>query len=65
MRTHWDADGPGDGESAMAGAWWCHHHEKNFASAALMQDIAQYNYVDCKTVSELVHFARTLLNHAR
>ena len=62
--TQWDDDGPGDGESAMAGAWWLHRHALDqFTTHPLMQSIAHYNYVDCKTVSELVHFARTLLHH--
>ena len=65
IQTQWEADGPGDGESAMTGAWWLQRHvPEKFATHPLMQSIAHYNYVDCKTVSELVHLARTLLRHA-
>lgn len=63
VATQWEEEGPCNGEAAMAGAWWCHHHADHFATHPLMVAIGHYNVVDCKTVSELVHFARTLINH--
>ena len=61
LETTWDTAGPSNGESAMVAAWWCHAHAESFASDPLMQAVASYNWTDCRTVFELVRWARGLL----
>ena len=60
LETTWDTAGPSNGESAMVAAWWCHHHA-TFSTHPLMLAVAQYNWTDCRTVFELVRWARQLL----
>jgi hypothetical protein len=61
LETTWDTEGPSNGESAMVAAWWCHANAEAFATHPLMQSVAHYNWTDCRTVFELVRWARTLL----
>jgi hypothetical protein len=62
LETTWATGGPSNGEGAMVAAWWCHQHAKDFATHPLMVAVAQYNWTDCRTVFELVRWARQLLS---
>ena len=59
--TLW-GDGPTDGRGAMVGAWWCAQEARRLGvgmqQIALMQDIANYNEVDCKVMMEIVGYLR-------
>ena len=61
LETTWDTEGPCDGEGAMLAAWWCHAHARDFARDPLMLAVAKYNWTDCRTVFELVRWARSIL----
>lgn len=62
--SRWE-DGPTDGLGAMVGAWWCddaaHADEANLMDYDLMQEIVQYNEVDCRVMMEIIRYLRT--NH--
>ena len=59
--TEW-GDGPTDGLGAMIGAWWCAHEAAErgvtMLNLELMQQIADYNEVDCKAMMEIVRYLR-------
>ena len=59
--TEW-GDGPTDGLGAMIGAWWCVHEAERLGvpmlDLELMQQIRDYNEVDCKAMLELVRYLR-------
>ena len=59
--TEW-GDGPTDGLGAMIGAWWCVHEAERLGvpmlDLELMQQIRDYNAVDCKAMLELVRYLR-------
>ena len=59
--TSW-TDGPTDGLGAMVGAWSCAVEAKRLAapmtSLPFMQEIAQYNEVDCKVMMEVLEYFR-------
>ncbi len=61
IATEW-GDGPTDGLGAMTGAWWCDDEAsklgKHLGDVDLMQRIAAYNEVDCKTMMEIVQYLR-------
>lgn len=61
IQTVW-GDGPADGLGAMVGMWWCEHEADaracTLAEIDLMQEIARYNEVDCRTMMEIVHYLR-------
>ena len=61
IETLWE-DGPTDGLGAMIGAWWSYQsalqEETEVSSSALMQQIADYNEVDCKVMMEAVGYLR-------
>ena len=61
LETGWDTEGPSDGESAMVAAWWCQAHAPDFSTHPLMLAVANYNWTDCRTVFELVRWARSVL----
>ena len=58
-------DGTADGLGAMAGAWWCDERasleEKTLIDYALMDDIRDYNEIDCKAMWEIISYFR--FNH--
>ncbi|HLF72562.1 MAG TPA: hypothetical protein VI759_10465, partial [Dehalococcoidia bacterium] len=62
--TVW-GDGPTDGLGAMVGAWWCEDERKRLGVSLrdidLMQEIVNYNEVDCKVMMEVVRYLRA--NH--
>lgn len=64
IETQW-SEGPADGLGAMAGAWWCAAEAgakgATLPQQPLMQEIAQYNQVDCKAMMEIVRYLRA--NH--
>ena len=55
-------DGPTDGLGAMVGAWWCAHEAErqgvSLIEQQLMQEIRDYNEIDCKAMMEIVQFLR-------
>ena len=61
IATEW-GDGPTDGLGAMTGTWWCDDAAsklgKRLGDIDLMQGIAAYNEVDCKTMMEIVRYLR-------
>ena len=62
IETRW-GPGPTDGLGAMVGAWWCQHElERRDATRLidlpLMQEIRDYNEVDCKAMMEIVRYLR-------
>ena len=61
ITTDWAA-GPTDGMGAMVGAWSCAveavERGCTLPETDLMQEIAQYNVVDCKVIMEIVHYLR-------
>lgn len=73
VETVW-ADGPTDGLGAMAGAWWCYEEAKAQGipvmdlclpdrDRRLMQEIRDYNEVDCKVMWETLAWLRTNCGH--
>ena len=65
IETEWDDGNPVDGLGAMVGAWWCDAEARRLGipmgKLPLMNDIADYNEVDCKAMMEIVRYLRT--NH--
>ena len=62
ITTRWET-GPTDGLGAMVGAWWCQHQVENgrarrLIDLDLMNDIRDYNEVDCKAMMEIVRYLR-------
>ena len=61
IETDW-ADSPVDGLGAMVGAWRCDEEARqrgeSMAAQPLMDEIAKYNQVDCKTMMEIVRYLR-------
>ncbi len=61
IRTSWDA-GPTDGLGAMVGAWWADDEAKSKGIAMndipMVQEISQYNEVDCKVMMEIIEYLR-------
>ena len=60
--TRWGA-GPTDGLGAMVGAWWCQQAIEQggvgcLLDLGLMQEIRDYNEVDCKAMMEIVRYLR-------
>ncbi len=61
IETVW-GDGPADGLGAMVGAWWAYAEAlqagRPVVEIDLMQEIAKYNEVDCRTMQEIVAYLR-------
>ena len=61
IETNW-ADSPVDGLGAMVGAWRCDEAAKKegrpMIELSLMEEIAEYNEVDCKVMMEIVRYLR-------
>ena len=61
IQTVW-SDGPADGMGAMVGAWRCETEARergtSMTEVDLMQEIEQYNEVDCKVMAEVLTFLR-------
>ncbi len=61
IETTWD-EGPTDGLGAMIGAWWCDAEAAKIGGPmldlGLMQEIARYNEVDCRSMAEVVRWLR-------
>jgi len=61
IEISWDA-GPADGLGAMVGAWWCADEATKLdvplEQIPLMQEIVEYNEVDCKVIMEIVRYLR-------
>ena len=61
IKTDWEA-GPTDGLGAMVGAWSCAAEASErgcgLPETELMQEIAEYNEVDCKVMMEIVRHLR-------
>jgi len=61
IETLW-GDGPADGLGAMVGAWWCQDEArrtmKTLPEINLMQEIMQYNQVDCRVMMEAIRYLR-------
>ena len=61
IETDWE-DNPVDGLGAMVGAWRCHDEAcqrgVSMASLPLMEQIADYNQMDCKAMMEIVRYLR-------
>jgi hypothetical protein len=61
LATSW-TDGPTDGLGAMVGAWAAHKeaitHGISMLELPLMQEIADYNQVDCRAMAEIVAWLR-------
>lgn len=59
--TVW-GDGPADGLGAMVGAWWCQDEsrrtQRTLPEIDLMQEIMQYNEVDCRAMMEAIRYLR-------
>ena len=65
VQTRWQT-GPTDGLGAMVGAWWCQAEVRagrasRLIDLDLMQEIREYNEVDCKAMMEIVRYLRA--NH--
>ncbi len=64
IQTHW-ADSQIDGLGAMVGAWRCAEQAQErsipLIQLPLMQEIAEYNEIDCKVMMEIIRYLRT--NH--
>ena len=62
VETIWE-DGPTDGLGAMVGAWSCAaeaaERHCTLSETELMQEIMEYNEVDCKVMMEIVRYLRT------
>lgn len=54
-----------DGFGAMVGAWSCQKEARDrgvsMAELPLMREIAEYNHIDCKAMTEIVRYLRA--NH--
>ena len=61
IQTHW-ADSPIDGLGAMVGAWRCDEQARNqnipIHEIPLMQEIIDYNEIDCKVMMEIIRYLR-------
>ena len=61
IQTHW-ADSPIDGLGAMVGAWRCDEQARNqnipIHELPLMQEIIEYNEIDCKVMMEIIRYLR-------
>ncbi len=61
IETSWE-DGPVDGLGAMVGAWYCNRQVaetgQSMRDMNYMQEIENYNEVDCKVMWELVNYLR-------
>ncbi len=62
VETSWQA-GPTDGLGAMVGAWWCQKEVSQgralrLSDLPLMDEIRDYNEVDCKAMMEIVRYLR-------
>ena len=61
IETNW-AESPVDGLGAMVGAWRCEEERQRTGDPIdemhLMQEIARYNEIDCKTMMEIVRYLR-------
>ena len=62
VETNW-VTGPTDGLGAMVGAWWCQKEvaegrASRLMDLAQMQEIRDYNEVDCKAMMEVVRYLR-------
>jgi predicted RecB family nuclease len=61
IETLWD-DGPTDGLGAMVGGWWCAEEARRrgvpLIDIEFMQEIVQYNEVDCRVMMEIVSYFR-------
>ena len=61
IETSWE-DGPVDGLGAMVGAWYCNRQVaetgQSMRDMDYMQEIENYNEVDCKVMWELVNYLR-------
>ena len=62
VQTRWRT-GPADGLGAMVGAWWCQNQidegrAGRLIDLDLMQQIRDYNEVDCKAMMEIVRYLR-------
>ena len=59
--TSW-GDTKVDGLGAMTGAWWCDEEagsrRVSLIQTDLMQEIAEYNEVDCQVMMEIVRYLR-------
>ena len=55
-------DGTTDGLGAMAGAWWCDQQAENdgkgLTEYELMDDIRDYNEIDCRAMLEIISYLR-------
>ena len=64
IETLW-GDGPSDGLGAMVAAWWCdveaRKRNEPLSSIDLMQEVIEYNEVDCKVMMEIIGYLRA--NH--
>ena len=64
VETQWP-DNQVDGQGAMVGAWRCDAEARrlgvSMGERRLMEDIAEYNEVDCKAIMEIVRYLRA--NH--
>ena len=62
VQTRWQT-GPADGLGAMVGAWWCQDEihagrASRLIDLDLMQEIRDYNEVDCRAMMEIVRYLR-------
>lgn len=61
IQTTWD-DGPTDGLGAMVGAWWCNEEAARtgqpMGQIDLMREIATYNEIDVRAMSEVLEWLR-------
>ena len=61
IETSWDA-GPTDGLGAMVGAWWADDEANSkgitMNDIPMVQEISQYNEVDCKVMMEIIEYLR-------
>ena len=61
--TAWPEHGPGAGQEAMCGAWWCQQqidegHATRLDDVDLMGDIRRYNETDCHAIRDIVGYLR-------
>ncbi len=61
IQTNW-GDSLADGLSAMVAAWWCQEEAErtdcSLIDLRLMQEVAEYNEIDCKVMMEIVQYLR-------
>jgi len=61
IETNWK-DGIVDGLGAMAAAWWANAEAKSqntrMESLPLIQDVIEYNQIDCKVMMETLYHIR-------